>query len=230
MPNNNHLVLLIEDEQPIRRFLRASLSAEGYRVIEAATGEEGIKLAVSQPPDFVILDLGLPGADGQDVLRRLREWLAAPIIILSARDQEKQKIEALDAGADDYLSKPFSMGELLARIRLALRHSQARSADSTTLKIGELEIELAARTVTLNGTAIHLTPLEYKLLVYLMRNAGKVLTHRQLLREVWGPHDVHENHYLRVFVANLRRKIEGNPTQPRYLITEQGVGYRFATD
>ncbi len=230
MPNNDHLVLLIEDEQPIRRFLRASLTSEGYRVVEAPTGEQGIKLAVSQPPDFVILDLGLPGLDGQDVLRQLREWLTAPIIILSARDQEKQKIEALDAGADDYLTKPFSMGELLARMRLALRHTQSRSVESTALQIGDLRIDLAARTVTLNDEQLHLTPLEYKLLVLLMRNAGKVLTHRYLLREVWGPHDAHENHYLRVFVATLRRKVELDSTQPRYILTEQGVGYRFASE
>ncbi len=230
MSNNDHLVLLIEDEQPIRRFLRASLTSEGYRVAEATTGEQGIKLAASQPPDFVILDLGLPGLDGQDVLRQLREWLTTPIIILSARDQEQQKIEALDAGADDYLTKPFSMGELLARMRLALRHTQSRSVESTAFQIGDLRIDLEARTVTLNDVPVHLTPLEYKLLVLLMRNAGKVLTHRYLLREVWGPHDVHENHYLRVFVATLRRKIEPDATQPRYILTEQGVGYRFASE
>lgn len=230
MPDNDHLVLLIEDEQPIRRFLRASLTSEGYRVVEATTGEQGVKLATSQPPDLVILDLGLPGADGQDVLRQLREWLTAPIIILSARDQEKQKIEAIDAGADDYLTKPFGMGELLARMRLALRHTQSRSVESAALQIGDLRIDLVARTVTLDDEAVHLTPLEYKLLVLLMRNAGKVLTHRYLLREVWGPHDVHENHYLRVFVATLRRKVEPDSTQPRYILTEQGVGYRFAAE
>lgn len=230
MTSNGHLVLVIEDEQPIRRFLRASLTAEGYRVVEATTGEDGIKSATAQPPDFVILDLGLPGLDGQGVLRHLREWLTAPILILSARDQEKQKIEALDAGADDYVTKPFGTGELLARMRLALRHTQSRSVESTALTVGELQIDLAARTVRLRDEPIHLTPLEYKLLVLLMRNAGKVLTHRQILREVWGPHDVHENHYLRVFVATLRRKIEPDPTQPRYILTEQGVGYRFASE
>lgn len=229
MANNGLLVLLIEDEQPIRRFLRACLVAEGYRLVEATSGEEGLKIALGQPPDLVILDLGLPGMCGYEVLRQLREWLTAPIIILSAREQETQKIEALDAGADDYLTKPFSTGELLARLRLALRHSQGRAVEQTTLNIGDLGVDLTARTVTLRGQPIHLTPLEYKLLVLLMRNAGKVLTHRQLLRDVWGPHDVHENHYLRVFVANLRRKIEVDPAQPRYLLTEQGVGYRFAT-
>ncbi len=230
MPANDPLVLVIEDEMPIRRFLRASLAEEGYRVEEATSGEEGIKKAASHPPDFVILDLGLPGLDGQDVLRRLREWLTAPIIILSARDQEKQKVEALDAGADDYLTKPFGLGELLARMRTALRHARPQPPEGTALQVGELRIDLAARTVTLAGEPVHPTPLEYKLLVLLMRNAGKVLTHRQLLRDVWGPHDVHENHYLRVFVATLRRKVEPDPTRPRYILTEQGVGYRFAAE
>jgi two-component system KDP operon response regulator KdpE len=206
------------------------LAEEGYRVEEATSGEEGIKKAAVQPPDFVILDLGLPGLDGQDVLRRLREWLTAPIIILSARDQEKQKVEALDAGADDYLTKPFGMGELLARMRTALRHARPQTAEGTALQVGDLRIDLAARTVTLAGEPVHLTPLEYKLLVLLMRNAGKVLTHRHLLRDVWGPHDVHENHYLRVFVATLRRKVEPDPTRPRYILTEQGVGYRFTAE
>jgi two-component system KDP operon response regulator KdpE len=230
MTTNDPLVLVIEDETPIRRFLRASLAEQGYRVEEATSGEEGIKKAATHPPDFVILDLGLPGLDGQDVLRRLREWLAVPIIILSARDQEKQKVEALDAGADDYLTKPFGMGELLARMRTALRHTRRPTAESAVLQVGDLRIDLAARTVTLRGEPVNPTPLEYKLLVLLMRNAGKVLTHRQLLRDVWGPHDVHENHYLRVFVATLRRKVEPDPTQPRYILTEQGVGYRFAAD
>jgi two-component system KDP operon response regulator KdpE len=227
---NAPLVLVIEDETPIRRFLRASLAEEGYRVEEAASGEEGMKKAAAQPPDLVILDLGLPGADGQDVLRRLREWLTAPVIILSARDQEKQKVEALDAGADDYLTKPFGMGELLARMRTALRHARPQTPEGTALRVGDLRIDLAARVVTLAGEPVHLTPLEYKLLVLLVRNAGKVLTHRHLLRDVWGPHDVHENHYLRVFVATLRRKVEPDPTRPRYILTEQGVGYRFAAE
>lgn len=230
MPTNGPLVMVIEDEAPIRRFLRASLTEEGYRVEEATSGEEGIKKAMAQPPDIVILDLGLPGVDGHDVLRRLREWLTAPVIILSARDQEKQKVEALDAGADDYLTKPFGLNELLARMRTALRHTQPKTSEGTALQVGDLRIDLAARIVTLKGELVHLTPLEYKLLVLLMRNAGKVLTHRQLLRDVWGPHDVYENHYLRVFVATLRRKVEPDPTQPRYILTEQGVGYRFAAE
>jgi two-component system KDP operon response regulator KdpE len=227
---NAPLVLVIEDETPIRRFLRASLTGEGYRVEEAGSGEDGVKKAAAQPPDLVILDLGLPGADGQDVLRRLREWLTAPVIILSARDQERQKVDALDAGADDYLTKPFGLGELLARMRTALRHARPPAAEGTTLRVGDLRVDLAARTAALGDGPVHLTPLEYKLLVLLMRNAGRVLTHRQLLRDVWGPHDVHENHYLRVFVATLRRKVEPDPTQPRYILTEQGVGYRFAAE
>jgi two-component system KDP operon response regulator KdpE len=230
VPTTGPLVLVIEDETPIRRFLRASLTEAGYRVEEAVSGEEGIKKAAAQPPDLVVLDLGLPGVDGQDVLRRLREWLTAPIIILSARDQERQKVEALDAGADDYLTKPFGLGELLARMRTALRHSRPSTAEGVALQVGDLRIDLAARTVTLAGEPVHLTPLEYKLLVLLVRNAGKVLTHRQLLRDVWGPHDVHENHYLRVFVATLRRKVEPDPTRPRHILTEQGVGYRFAAE
>src|SRR5690348_11566944 len=230
MPDNDHLVLLIEDEQPIRRFLRASLTSAGYRVAEAASGEEGMRMAATQPPDLVILDLGLPSVDGQEVLRRLREWLSGPILILSARDQEKQKIEALDAGADDYLTKPFGVGELLARLRTALRHTHPKGTESSILEIGDIRIDLAARIVCRGGEPLHLTPLEYKLLVLLMRNAGKVLTHRFLLREVWGPHDTHEIHYLRVFVAALRRKVETDPARPRYLLTEQGVGYRFAAE
>ncbi|GAC1337497.1 MAG: two-component system response regulator KdpE [Isosphaeraceae bacterium] len=230
MTQGNHLVLIIEDEAPIRRFLRASLNAEGYRVVEAETGEEGLRFALQQPPDLVILDLGLPLMDGQDVLRSLREWLTAPILILSARDREKQKIEALDAGADDFLTKPFGVGELLARMRLALRHSHRVSSDSSILSVGELKIDLAARSVFRGDARIHLTPLEYKLLVTLVKNSGKVLTHRFLLREVWGPQDSQETHYLRVFVASLRRKLDDDPAHSRYILTEQGVGYRFAAD
>ncbi len=230
MPANDHLILLIEDELAIRRFVRAALREAGYRVIEADSGEDGLKKAASQPPDLIILDLGLPGIDGQEVLKSLRDWLTVPILVLSARDQEKQKIESLDAGADDYLTKPFGVGELLARLRTALRHSHPTCGEDSTLHIGDLQLDLAARIVSRADTPIHVTPLEYKLLVLLMRNAGKVLTHRFLLREIWGPNDVFENHYLRVFVATLRRKIEPDPTQPRYLLTEQGVGYRFAAE
>ena len=180
----------------------------------------------------MILDLGLPDMDGQEVLRRLREWLAAPIIVLSARDQEQQKITALDNGADDYLTKPFSTGELLARVRVALRHAgrAGDEAGKTTFECGDLKVDLAARRVFVAGDEVHLTPIEYKLLTTLVRYAGKVLTHRQLLKEVWGPHQVQETHYLRVFMANLRRKLEADPARPRYLLTEQGVGYRLASE
>lgn len=227
------LVLLVEDELPIRKFLGASLASAGYRLAEAGTGRAALQLAAQNPPDLVILDLGLPDQDGQQVLRQLREWFTAPVIVLSARDQEQQKISALDQGADDYLTKPFSTGELLARIRAALRHA-ARAAGiepgSTTYEVGNLKIDLAARRVFAGGTEVHLTPIEFKLVATLVHSAGKVLTHRQLLTEVWGPHQVQETHYLRVFMANLRRKLEADPAQPRYLLTEQGIGYRLASE
>jgi two-component system KDP operon response regulator KdpE len=225
-------LLLVEDEAPIRHFLRTALAGEGYRVAEAETGQQAIRLAVQQPPDLVVLDLGLPDVDGQEVLRQLRQWLQAPIVILSARDQEAQKIAALDHGADDYLTKPFSTGELLARIRVALRHAARVGGDgeSALFVSGDLKLDLAARRVFVKDAEVHLTPLEYKLLTTLARNAGKVLTHRFLLKEVWGPQQVHETHYLRVFMASLRRKIEADSAQPKHLLTEQGVGYRFAED
>ncbi|MCO6455389.1 MAG: response regulator [Pirellulaceae bacterium] len=230
MQPGGHHILVIEDEQPIRRFLMASLSNEGYRISEAASGEEGLRMASSQPPDLVILDLGLPDLDGHDVLKRLREWYTSPIIILSARDQETQKIKALDGGADDYVTKPFGIGELLARMRTAMRHAQRSGPEETTITVGDIRVDRSARLVRRKGEEVHLTPLEYKLLVTLARHAGKVLTHRFLLREVWGPQNSQENHYLRVFVASLRRKLEDDPARPRYILTEQGVGYRFAAD
>lgn len=223
-------ILVIEDELPIRRFLRASLANEGYHLIEAASGEEGLRLAASQPPDLVILDLGLPDLDGQEVLQRLRDWFTAPIIILSARDQETQKIKALDNGADDYVTKPFGTGELMARMRTALRHANRVGPEATAITIGDLKVDLTARSVFVKSEQVHLTPLEYKLLVTMLKHAGKVLTHRFLLREVWGPLDSQEYHYLRVFVASLRRKLEADPARPRYILTEQGVGYRFASE
>jgi two-component system KDP operon response regulator KdpE len=232
MSTTSPLLLLVEDELPIRRFLRTSLAGEGYRLIEAETGREAIKLAAQQPPDLVLLDLGLPDLDGQEVLRQLREWLQAPILILSVRDQEQQKVMALDNGADDYLTKPFSTGELLARIRVALRRITRVGEDraSSTFHCGDLKVDLAARRVSVKDTEIRLTPIEYKLLSVLVRHAGKVLTHRFLLKEVWGPHHVQETHYLRVFMASLRRKLEADPAQPRYLLTEQGVGYRLVVE
>lgn len=226
----DHHILIIEDELPIRRFLRASLGSEGYRVSEAPTGVLGLQMATAQPPDLIILDLGLPDMDGQDVLQRLREWCTAPIIVLSARDQEPQKIKALDHGADDYVTKPFGTGELLARMRTALRHAHRTGPEETAIMIGDLRADLAARVVKRRDEIIHLTPIEYKLLVTMLKQAGKVLTHRFLLREVWGPQDSQENHYLRVFVASLRRKLEDDPARPRYIVTEQGVGYRFAVE
>jgi two-component system KDP operon response regulator KdpE len=225
-------VLLVEDELPLRNFLAASLASAGYRVTDAATGQDALQRASDQPPDLVILDLGLPDMDGQAVLVQLREWLHAPVIVLSARDQEQQKITALDHGADDYLTKPFSTGELLARIRVALRHAARPAGDcgATVFEYVDLKVDVAARLVHVRGAEVHLTPNEFKLLVALVRYPGKVLTHRQLLKEVWGPQQVEETHYLRVFMANLRRKLEDDPARPRYLLTEQGVGYRLASD
>lgn len=230
MPIAAAQILVIEDELPLRRLLRGILEDAGYRHLDAETGSQALRLAAQQPPDLVILDLGLPDLDGLDVLARLREWLKVPVIILSARDQEKQKVAALDQGADDYLTKPFSSAELLARIRVALRHAQQGESRSSVFAAGDLRVDLAARRVFVKDAEVHLTPLEYKLLTTLIRHAGKVLTHRVLLKEVWGPRHTHENHYLRVFIAALRRKLESDPSQPRCLLTEPGVGYRLAVD
>lgn len=230
MPTSNPLILLVEDELPIRRFLRTSLVGEGYRIIEANTAERAIRFAQQKLPDLVILDLGLPDLDGQEVLKKLRQWLSVPIIILSARDQDHQKITALDSGADDYLTKPFSTGELLARIRVALRHATRVVGDSSEFCCGDLNVNLETRRIFVRGVEIHLTPLEYKLLCTLIHHAGKVLTHRFLLNEVWGPGHKEETPYLRVFMASLRRKIEADPAQPQYLLTEPGVGYRLRVE
>lgn len=222
-------LLVIEDEVPIRKFLRAALVDAGYSLDEAESGTQGLRFAVARPPDAVILDLGLPDLDGLEVLRRLRDWYSSPIIVLSARGQERDKVEALDLGADDYLTKPFGVGELLARIRVALRHSlKSGSPANSVHEQGDLRIDLEARRVFRSGIEIHLTPIEYRLLTTLVKHAGKVLTHRFLLREVWGPNNVYETHYLRVFMANLRRKLEADSARPVYLLTEPGVGYRFA--
>jgi two-component system KDP operon response regulator KdpE len=232
MSANSPRVLLVEDELPIRRFVRSALTAAHYQVEEAGTAQQAIQQATQSPPDLVILDLGLPDMDGQQVIQELREWLAAPIIVLSAREEDEQKIIALDNGADDYLTKPFSTGELLARARVALRHANriGNEPHATLFECGELKVDIPARRVYVANVEVHLTPIEYKLLTTLIRYAGKVLTHRQLLKEVWGPDQVHETHYLRVFMANLRRKLEADPARPRFLLTEQGVGYRFASD
>src|SRR5229473_7885471 len=222
MSTTSPLILVIDDELAIRRFLVKSLAAKSYRLVEAETGEQALRFAAQQPPDLVILDLGLPDIDGQEVLRQLREWFRAPILILSVRDQEQQKVTALDNGADDYLTKPFSTAELLARIRVALRHASdvGNQGDQASVFVSDdLKVDLGLRRVFVKDREIHLTPIEYKLLTSLVRHAGKVLTHRFLLKEVWGPHHVQETHYLRVFMASLRRKIEADPAEPCYLLT-----------
>jgi two-component system KDP operon response regulator KdpE len=220
-------VLVIDDEHAIRRFLRTSLLAHGYQVVEAATGEDGIIRAVNEQPDLIILDLGLPGIDGIEVTRRIREWSQTPILILSVQDNDTDKIEALDAGADDYLTKPFSVGELTARMRVAMRHIHKEEPEPV-FESGELQVDLAARMVTCNGEVVQLTPTEYDLLKVLIQHAGRVLTHQQLLREVRGVGYQTETHLLRVHMSNLRRKIERDPTNPQYILTEPGVGYRLA--
>lgn len=230
MSHDSARILVIEDEAPIRKFLRVSLSAQGYGLLEAETGRKGLVEAASQQPDLVLLDLGLPDLDGLQWLREFRGWSKTPVIVLSARGQEKDKVLALDAGADDYLTKPFGVNELLARIRVALRHAAVSGKDDgeSEFEVGDLRIDLVKRRVTLRDEELRLTPTEYRLLTTLARHAGKVLTHRQLLLEVWGPGSTYENHYLRVYVGQLRQKIETDPARPRYLLTEQGVGYRMA--
>jgi two-component system, OmpR family, KDP operon response regulator KdpE len=226
------VVVLIEDEPQIRRFLRATLTGQGYRLFEAPTGADGLVEVGSRQPDVVIIDLGLPDMDGIEVIRRLREWTAVPIIVLSARGQERDKATALDAGADDYVSKPFGAGELLARIRVALRHTAGASheADEAAFKVGELHVDLLRRHVAVGAAEVRLTPIEYKLLTTLIRHAGKVVTHQQLLREVWGPMHTDQAHYVRIYMAHLRHKLEAEPARPRYFLTEPGVGYRLAVD
>jgi two-component system KDP operon response regulator KdpE len=225
-------ILIIEDEPQMRKFLVASLDSEGYRTIEAEAGKEGLDLARTHNPDLVLLDLGLPDIDGMEVTKDLRAFSTKPIIVISARGREDDKVRALDLGADDYLTKPFGTSELLARIRVALRHASRAKEESVepVLKVGELEVDLDKRRVTASGNEIHLTPNEYKLLAYLMKHAGKVLTHRQLLKEVWGAAYATQTHYLRVYMVQLRHKLEADPARPRYLMTEPGVGYRLKTD
>jgi len=226
------VVLLIEDEPQMRRFLRAALENEAYRLVEAATAREGLAHATGQNPDIILLDLGLPDGDGIDLTRRLREWSRTPIVVISARGQERDKVAALDAGADDYLTKPFGIGELLARMRVALRHA-ARAAgepDEPVFTTGDLRVDLEHRRVFLAEREVHLTPTEYKVLLALVRQAGKVLTHRYLLKEVWGASSVTQTPALRVHMAQLRHKLEKDPAQPRHLLTEPGVGYRLRVD
>lgn len=228
--NNSATLIVIEDEAQIRRFLRTTLTSEGYQVIEAETGKQGLTEAATRKPDLIILDLGLPDMDGVEVVKELRTWSSAPIVILSARSQESDKISALDAGADDYLVKPFGVGELLARIRVALRHvsSAANGEEEGVFSVDELKVDMVHRKITVSGAEVHLTPIEYRLLTVLVKHAGKVLTHRLLLKEVWGPNYVERAHYLRIYMGNLRHKLEKDPARPRFLLTEVGVGYRLA--
>ncbi|MCC7409290.1 MAG: response regulator [Phycisphaeraceae bacterium] len=229
MAEPRQTILVIEDEPPLQKFLRVTLEAQGYAVILAGRGEEGLRHAATSMPDLVILDLGLPDVDGLEIARRLREWSAIPIIIVSARGKEQDKIAALDAGADDYLTKPFGVGELLARVRVAFRHLTTARQDTgePTFDVGGLHVDLARREVSVEGQAVHLTPNEFRLLAVLVKHAGKVMTHRQLLREVWGAGSGDQTHYLRVYMNQLRMKLEADPTRPRYLLTETGVGYRL---
>lgn len=229
MSDAGQRVLVVDDENSIRRYLRAALSAQGFTVYEAANGEEAVHAVLNNRPDIIILDLGLPDFDGIEVTRRLREWSKTPIIILSVREAENDKIAALDAGADDYLTKPFGTGELMARMRVAMRRL-ANKSDEPVLQVDDLKMDLSRRLVTVSEKEISLTPTEYDILRLLMQNAGKVLTHHHLLRQVWGTAYESEMHLLRVNISNLRRKIEPDPARPHYLVTESGVGYRLRTD
>ena len=230
--NSTPTILVIEDEQEIRRFLRVSLNHQGYQLIEAETGATGIRSAADEQPDLILLDLGLPDVDGLHVIEQVRSWSQVPIIVLSARGQEREKVVCDRRWRDDYITKPFGMSELMARIRVALRNQMRVSGegDESVFMVGNLCVDLAARRVTVNDSEVHLTPIEYRLLTTLIKHAGKVITHRQLLKEVWGPGTVEETHYLRVYTAQLRRKLEADPARPRLLLTEPGVGYRLAND
>jgi len=221
-------LLIIEDEPQVLRFLRNSLASTGYKLIETTTGQAGLAEAAARHPDVILLDLGLPDIDGIEVARRLREWTETPIIVLSARGQDQDKIAALDAGADDYLTKPFSLPELLARIRVAERHAeQLGDKKDAVFTLGDMRIDLASRVVTMGGNEVRLTPIEYKLLTTLARKAGRALTYQQLLKEVWGPRYATQRQYLHVYMGHLRSKLERDPARPRFLVTEPGVGYRL---
>lgn len=229
MAGEKELILLIEDEPQMRRFLRVTLQSQGYRLIEAETGGDGLVQAAGRKPAVILLDLGLPDMDGLGVTAKLREWTTTPIIVISAREQEQDKVRALDAGADDYLTKPFGVDELLARIRVSLRHRTRLEAgqENPVFQAGELRIDFSRRQVSLSGEDVHLTPIEYRLLALLIRYADRVVTHNQLLREVWGPRQANQVQYLRVYMAQLRQKLESDPTRPRFFINEPGIGYRF---
>jgi two-component system KDP operon response regulator KdpE len=229
MPEPRATLLVIEDEPEIRRLLKAALGAEGYRVVESTTGRRGAIDAGTHKPDLAIVDLGLPDVDGVEVIRRIREWTSMPIVVLSARMQERAKIEALDAGANDYVTKPFAMGELLARLRAALRNAVRSAAGNGVLKLDGAEIDLERRTASRDGAPVHLTPIEFRLVAALAKQLGMVVTHRQLLAEVWGPSHVEQTHYLRIYMKQLREKLEQDPVQPKHFITETGVGYRLLT-
>jgi two-component system KDP operon response regulator KdpE len=227
------VIVIIEDDPQIRRFLRTGLESHGFETHEADSGKLGLVEAANRKPDLLILDLGLPDMDGVEVVKKIREWSTIPVIVLSARATETDKVAALDAGADDYVTKPFGLGELLARIRVALRHAQAGAGPDNTggvFTVAGLKVDLPHRRVHRDGTEVHLTPIEYRLLAVLVKNAGKVLTHRQLLKEVWGPGYVERSHYLRIYMASLRQKLEADPARPRFLLTETGVGYRLAAE
>ena len=226
---SDYTVLMVEDEPSIRRFLKPSLESHHFKVVEAVTGEEGLSLASSHKPDVILLDLGLPDMDGLEVIRRLREWSTSPIIVLTARGKEKDKIAGLDAGADDYLTKPFEVGELMARIRVALRHAQhlQQGKEEPVFETTDFKVDLAARVVRVRGKETHLTPNEYDLLALLIRHAGKVVTQKQILKEVWGPAGEDQAASLRLFIHQLRQKIEADPNRPKYIVTEPGVGYRL---
>ncbi len=226
MPSDGARILIVDDERQIRRMLETALTGLGYDVAQASSGHDGLNQAAIFHPDLIILDLGLPDFDGVEVVSRLREWTEVPIIILSVREQESDKIKALDAGADDYITKPFRMGELLARIRVALRHT-VKTEGEPLLSFGELTVDLSHRKVILKGEELKLTPTEYEILKYLALQSGKVVTHKQLLRAVWGPNYQDQTHYLRIYVGQLRRKLETDPSQPLYILTEAGVGYRM---
>ena len=231
-PSTSPLILVVDDELQVRRFLRAALEGNGYRVFEAETGAMAITQAATRNPDVVLLDLMLPDLDGFEVTRRLREWTTTPIIVLSVRGQEQDKVEALDLGADDYVTKPFGVPELLARIRAALRRKErlATGASDAVFTVGELRVDLASRQVQVGRRSVHLTPTEYNLLAALVRHAGKVVTHRQLLQEAWGQAYTSQTQYLRVYMGQLRHKLEPEPARPRYIVTELGVGYRLMVD
>ncbi|WP_118985708.1 two-component system response regulator KdpE [Photorhabdus sp. CRCIA-P01] len=224
---NNNTILIIEDEKEIRRFVRLALEGEGYRVFDSDTLKRGLIEAGTRKPDLIILDLGLPDGDGINLIRDLRQWSSIPVIVLSARDKEADKVAALDVGADDYLSKPFGISELLARVRVALRRFARTNKEESIVHFSDVVVDLVNRRITKNDEELHLTPIEFRLLGELLANSGKVLTQRQLLNQVWGPNYVEHNHYLRIYMGHLRQKLETDPTRPKHLLTETGIGYRF---